>query len=162
MLNNSIEITSLSADEWEKYREIRLEALKEEPLAFNSTFEEAKNKPQSYWKEVLANTNNIFAFANHDGCIVGTMNVAFAEEEENDDVAVIHGAYVNRNFRNAGVGRSLLNFLINEVKKHNKIRILKLWVRDSQSSAIQLYENLGFKFTQRADEHTLIMEKKMA
>ncbi len=154
-----ISIVKLSPSEWRKYKSIRLEALKMEATAFNSTYEEFKISPSTYWKQKLADNNQIFAFAKSGEKIIGMMYLTIGEENESNKTAVIHGAYVNPDYRGENVGNKLLKFLITEIKKNKNIRLLKLWVKDSQVIAKKLYENMGFEFKNRAGEHTITMEK---
>lgn len=161
MIKNHITIIQLKPADWQKYKKIRLESLQEEPQAFNSKLEEMSKYPDKYWEEKLTSKDSLFAFAQREHEIVGVMNLTFGEESEPAFVAVVHGAYVNRNFRSLGVGKSLLSFLVNEVKQSNEIKVMKLWVKESQTSAIKLYTDLGFKSVSKAGEHTLIMEKHL-
>lgn len=161
MIKNHITIIQLKPADWQKYKKIRLESLQEEPQAFNSKLEEVSKYPDKYWEEKLTSKDSLFAFAQREHEIVGVMNLTFGEESEPAFVAVVHGAYVNRNFRSLGVGKSLLSFLVNEVKQSNEIKVMKLWVKESQTSAIKLYTDLGFKSVSKAGEHTLIMEKHL-
>lgn len=161
MINSKISITKLKANEWQKCKDIRLETLKREPKSFNSTYQESITYPSAYWKEKLTDKNNLFAFAIDNNKIIGLMNLTIGEENETDETAVIHGAYVNENYRGQGIGKSLLIFLIKKIKKNKKIRLLKLWVKDTQTIAKKLYESMGFEFTVKAGEHTSIMEKRL-
>ena len=161
MINTKISIEKLNPDEWQKYKDNRLETLKTEPKAFNSTYEESVTYPSTYWKKKLTNKNNLFAFAIDNGKVVGLMNLTIGEENETGETAVIHGAYVNKNYRGQGIGKGLLHFLMEEVKKNNKIGLLKLWVKDTQAIAKKMYESVGFEFTEKAGEHTSIMEKRL-
>jgi len=161
MINSKISIVKLGPNEWQKYKDIRLETLKAEPKAFNSTYQESVTYPSAYWKEKLTDKNNLFAFAKDENKIIGFMSLTLGEEKETDETAVIHGAYVNEKYRGQGIGKSLLIFLIEEVKKNKKIKLLKLWVKDTQTIAKNLYESMGFEFTIRAGEHTSVMEKRI-
>jgi len=160
MVNSKISIVKLWPNEWQKYKRIRLETLKMEPKAFNSTYEESKSYPSAYWREKLTNKNNIFAFAISGEKIVGLMNLSIGEEDEAEETAVIHGAYVNEKYRGQGIGKNLLKFLMEEIRKDKKIKLLKLWVKDTQTTARKLYEGVGFEFKDRAGEHTAVMEKR--
>ncbi|MBI2011554.1 hypothetical protein HYS91_02180 [Candidatus Daviesbacteria bacterium] len=50
---DKIEIIKLNPNRWEEYKELRLQALKENPEAFGSTYEEAADKPDKEWKSRL-------------------------------------------------------------------------------------------------------------
>jgi len=133
--------------------------LKQEPGAFNSTYEESIRYPDNYWCEKLNNKNEIHLFAKEDQKIIGTVSATFNEENEKANTAVIHGMYVNNLFRGKGIGKQLINCLLAEIKKSAGINKVKLWVKETQKAAMAVYENIGFKFSKRAGKNTVIMEK---
>ncbi len=55
MTSKFVSIVKLNPNEWEKYRNIKLESLRVEPKAFISTYNELKNYPLGHWKEGLSN-----------------------------------------------------------------------------------------------------------
>ena len=136
-------------------------ALKVEPGTFHETYEETEKLSSTHWKQKLADKNSIVIFAQSQGEVVGLMSLVTGEKDELEETAVIHELYVNEAYRGRGVGKNLLNFLISEVKKDRRVKFLKLWVKDVQLPARRLYESAGFKFTERAGEHTAIMEKEL-
>ena len=48
-----IKIVTLAPEEWQLYKQIRLEALLNEPQAFASSFAEVMERPDSHWQERL-------------------------------------------------------------------------------------------------------------
>lgn len=158
-MTKKITIVQLNTEDWQEYKKIRLESLQKEPKAFNSKFEEESAYSDSYWKEKLVDKAAIFAFAKFENQFVGVMHLTYGEQGEDANVAVVHGAYVNEDFRGLGVGKLLLNFLINVATKNNEINLLKLWVKEYQTSAVGLYLGLGFRTVSKIGEYTLIMEK---
>lgn len=158
---NDIKIIKLKPGDWLKHKGIRLEALKRESQAFNSTYEESINHPNKYWVKKLGDKNEIHLFALYENKIIGTINATLREENVKEDTAVVHETYVNILFRKKGVGKLLIDSLLKEIKKNKRIRKIKLWVKETQLSARNLYESVGFSFTERAGKHTLIMEKSL-
>lgn len=154
-------IIKLAPTDWQKYKKKRLEMLQQEPKAFNSTYEEESVLPSSYWKEKLSNQNELFVSAKVDGNLVGVMSLSYEEKDEPENVAVLHGAYVVKEYRGKGIANQLLKFLILEAKRNPKTEILKLWVKEYQTSAVKLYAKHGFRPVSKAGEHTLIMEKSI-
>lgn len=154
-------IIKLDPTDWRKYKKLRLEMLQQEPKAFNSTYEEESGLPSTYWKEKLSNKNDLFVSAKVDDHLVGVMSLSYEENDEPENVAVLHGAYVVKKYRGRGIANQLLEFLINEAKKNPKTEILKLWVKEYQTSAVKLYAKQGFRPVSKAGEHTLVMEKSI-
>jgi ribosomal protein S18 acetylase RimI-like enzyme len=160
-MTKDIEVIRLTPDEWQEYRQLRIEMLTEEPQAFNSKVEEVSGYPEEYWRERLADPNKDFRFAKRDGRLIGVMNLSYNEKEELPGVAVIHGAYVRKDTRGLGVGKTLLSTLIEAAAMSGQVKVLKLWVKDSQSVAIDLYTKAGFSFSEKAGEHTLVMQRTL-
>ncbi len=157
----NISIIKLTPNDWQQYKDIRLECLKEEPQAFNSTFEECMKYPDIYWKQKLENPQDIYAFAKSEDSIVGLMNITIGEKDEPTDVATLHGAFVKKDFRGVGIGRLLLDFLLDEIKNNKEIKVVKLWVKESQTAAINLYKSVGFELKEKVGTRTLIFEKSL-
>lgn len=56
-----IEIKKLPPSRWKDFRDLRLEALQTDPLAFASSYEEEKNLTQDEWKRRI--NNSLFALS---------------------------------------------------------------------------------------------------
>ena len=68
----------------------------------------------------------------------------FAGFKKSLDTADIMNIVVRKNFRNKGIGKKLLDFLLKEAKKEN-IKVAFLEVNKDNLPALKLYKNLGFK-----------------
>lgn len=158
MLTDKVTIIKLKEKDWQVLKNIRLESLREEPDAFNSKHEEVGTYADGYWQEKLRDENLIFAVAVAEDRVVGVMSVDTREE---DGVAAVHGAYVNKDYRRARIGKRLLEFLIIETIKINGIKKMRLWVRDMQLAAIRLYLGCGFRFVDIEDQGMRVMEKRL-
>jgi len=140
-----INIITLQPLEWEKYRAIRLCALKEEPQAFASTYEENLHKPSEMWAErltqALEGKNQWLYFAEQNGNLVG---MAGAFMRENESIPEVIAVYVTREARGQGVAKKLMMTLISAIKENSLIHILHLEVNTKQTAAIELYKKCGF------------------
>ena len=71
----SVRIVSLKPQEWQQYKNLRLRALKEEPQAFSSTYEDNIKHSDKYWQEILEGTVNKnapwFIFAKKGDVVIG-------------------------------------------------------------------------------------------
>lgn len=63
----------------------------------------------------------------------------------NSEHRVILGMGVDRNFRSLGIGKKLLEFIVEYCKKSNKINWIDLEVMTNNIPAIKLYNKIGFK-----------------
>src|SRR3989344_1910989 len=147
-----VQIVELSPEEWEKLRDIKLSSLDEEPVAFEDPAEgKAKwtARPEAEWRGILAGkmtqgrageSVNVFAKAVED--VVGMVS-AIIPETESEKTATVQHMYVNGDFRGYGIGRELLQGLIERLKAKD-IRKANLDVISTQIPAIELYKSLGF------------------
>lgn len=144
---DSIEIISLKPEEWKQYRDLRLRALKEEPQAFGSTYEENALHPDEYWEKRIEDTINKntqwLVFAKLDGVLIG-MAGAFAEKEP--DNAHVIAVYVAPEARGKGISKQLMKELLNRIKTNKLIKKIIVEVNPEQVAALNLYKNSGFTF----------------
>ena len=136
-----IQIRKLSPDKWKEYRNLRLEALKKDPSSFGSSYDKEKKLSPSEWKRKIENA--LFALSGDKP--IGMIKFLFSKEQETKHVAKIYGLYVNKEYRNQGVGRKLLKSTIAEIKKNNRIIKIVLNVNPQQKKAASLYEKEGFE-----------------
>ncbi len=143
---DNITITSIMPDEWTKYKNLRLRALKEEPQAYGSSYAENSTKPEEFWKQRLLDAiqekTQWLVFAKSDNHLVGMVG-AFAEKEP--DVAHIISVYVVPEARGNGISKDLMRDLLNRIKRNSWIKKIIVDVNPQQHAALNLYKNLGFK-----------------
>jgi ribosomal protein S18 acetylase RimI-like enzyme len=150
MTKDNLSIKIATPNDWETFKTIRLEAFKEEPAAFSTLYEEASTYKDTYWKDMLEDENNIILISYFDGKPVGLIRAALKDEDVAPDTAYVGSLYVHKDFRGKGIGKMLFNRLIEEVSKHSEINFLRLWVNEEQTTAINLYQTLGFKLVDKA------------
>lgn len=86
--------------------------------------------------EILKDKNQIIYGYYEDNNIIGFIHLTISFDE-----ADIINVIVQKQYRNQGIGSSLISHSI----KENKLQKLNLEVKESNNNAIKFYENLGFK-----------------
>lgn len=149
MQTTPIEIVKLPVEEWQAYRQLRLEALQESPQAFGSPYKDQLAKPDSYWQmrleEAAKGEQSWMLFARAGGQLVG-MTGAYrggSDDPGATDQATIISVYVTPTWRGRGIS-SLLMQAILDVLKENGIRLAHLGVNVNQAAALHLYQRFGF------------------
>ena len=137
---DDIEVRRLMPADAARYREIRLASLKNSPEAFGSTFETESLKPLSSFAERLGFSAVFGAF--HDGEIWGIAGFAFHEGIKEAHKGRLWGMYVRPDARKTGVGRRLVQAVIDFARQH--VEILQLSVVSDNEPARRLYARLGF------------------
>ncbi|MFC7062685.1 GNAT family N-acetyltransferase [Halobacillus seohaensis] len=139
-------IITLTAEHAEAYRELRLEALLDNPDAFITTYEQEKQQPNP----INSTAENLDS---KDTSTVGLFNkerlvgVATLTQEKHPKFAhkgSILALYVTSSFRNQGVAELLIQKVI-EGAKDLEIEVLHIAVVTNNTPAIQLYEKIGFQ-----------------
>ena len=135
----------IAPEEWEAYKILRLEALRREPHAFGSSFAEAQDKPDSYWKSrleaVAAQDGNWLLFAKDQGVLVGMVGAFVGNIPA---VAEIVSVYVSPAARGQGVSRKLMTALLDALRASEPVKRARLTVNREQASAVALYQKFGF------------------
>ena len=136
-----LEIKKLPTNRWKDYKNLRLEALKSDTIAFGSSYEEEKYTTEIEWKRKIKNA--LFAMSNDKP--IGMLVYVFEHKIKTKHIANIYGVYVRREFRGKGVGKKLLESAILLIKNNRNIIKIDLNVNPKQKAAVKLYEKYGFK-----------------
>ena len=146
MEDTAVKIVQLPVNEWQAYKTLRLEALKNDPQAFASSYQEIALKADSFWQSRLSEANqgrgNWLLFARENQSLLGMIG-AFIDEAQKD-TAIIISVYVARQARRRGIGKKLMAAILQAIK-NDGIKTARLEVSTEQIAAIQLYKNSGFK-----------------
>ena len=149
MQKPAVTILSLPISQWQKYKSLRLEALKEDPLAFGDTYANALEKANEEWIERVTEAEEgmtgLLLFAECNGQLVGMIGAYFNKTPDTQKKAYIVGMYVNKNYRGKGIARLLMQNILEKLKTIPDIDSVKLMVNIDQTPAFKLYESLGFK-----------------
>lgn len=161
-----VEIGRLPTDRWRDYKRLRLEALKESPLAFGDAFEEEASSRERKWRKYMKPVS----FATNAGEPVGMIMCVFGEGVKFRHIAEIYSFYVTPVHRGKGIGKKLLNHAVSMAKKNTRILKIRLYVNERQRAAIGLYRKAGFVVVGRLEREMkvgrtlytmLIMEKAL-
>ena len=135
-------IQLLSPEQWKIFKEIRLEALRNSPNSFGSSYEIEFFFTQNDWVNKLRNTKNLHLVALSENFKpVGLIILKPFKEQVG-----IFAMYVNPTFRGRGIASELIHAAIEYAIKNKNSEII-LDVYDQNSSAIELYKRKGFIFT---------------
>jgi GNAT superfamily N-acetyltransferase len=162
-------IRVIRADEWEKARELRLEALQDPVahLAFLETYEDAVARPDAFWQERTAGASESgngrvrqFVAETPEGRWLGTVSVlverpddeggvAFGEAPTVDQTHVV-GVFVREEARGSGVIDALFRAAVEwswGVSGVRPIERVRLYVHEENKRAEAFYRRFGFVWT---------------
>lgn len=139
--NKEVDVRWISPDQWKIYRELRLDAIRSEPSAFGTSYEEEKDYPEEIWRGRVANT--LFAFV--EGKAVGLIGHVRQSRIKQRHIVNIVSFYVKEDYRGKGIGGQLLNVLLERIRGYNDVTKVSLAVNGTQAPAFNLYSKYGFK-----------------
>ena len=137
-MSSQVVVELLEANEWQRLRSIRLQALTESEHAFGGTLEAESIETETAWRAKFE--KNDFLIASVDGVDGAMMYV----ETLNGDFGAtcwVGGCWSDPRFRGKGLMRAMFNF-IDQQDKDWKIQGLGVWT--DNYNAIAAYEKLGF------------------
>jgi RimJ/RimL family protein N-acetyltransferase len=136
-----ITVEKPNEDRWQDYRALRLEALRSDPLAFASSFEEEQLIPELEWRRRISSV----LFALQDDKPVGMVGIFRSRYIKTKHVCEIYGMYVRQAYRGQGIGKQLLEAVLKEIPNLQGITKIKIGVNPTQKAAEHLYRKYGFK-----------------
>lgn len=107
---------------------------------FNVTLE----REEAIIMDSLIGDNKLFIIAEIDGRIVGNLNFNGGHRSRTWHTGEF-GVSVLKEYWGMGVGRELINYMLEWAKKGGVVTKINLRVREDNLRAQRLYENLGFK-----------------
>jgi len=132
------------ADDWQALRDIRLEALRDAPTAFGSTYEQETERGEAHWRDRIARGGTFLAFVPE---VSATEPSGLIGGYQEDPVTVeLVSMYVRPRARGRGVGEALVAAVIDWAGKRNA-ECVRLWVTQTNAPARALYERCGFALT---------------
>jgi ribosomal protein S18 acetylase RimI-like enzyme len=137
---DDIMVRRLTPADAEQYREIRLAGLEDSPEAFGSTLENESLKPLTSFAERLDSSAVFGAF--RSGELVGIAGFAIREGAKEAHKGLLWGMYVRPDARKSGVGRRLVEAIIDFAREH--VELIQLSVVSDNEPARRLYARLGF------------------
>ena len=160
-----MKIRMLTQDDWKLWKSFRLEALKNSPESFGSSYEEELNWSDSDFQNGLTKSDIFGVFVdNLPVCCAGFYNLNSAKTKHR---GVIWGMYTKMEYRGKGIATALIQNIIN----HAKSRVIQLHLTcvTSNLGAVTFYQKHGFKIygtEPRAlkigdtffDEHLMILD----
>jgi ribosomal protein S18 acetylase RimI-like enzyme len=142
-----MEIRILTADDASAFSSLRLAALEGEASAFSSSAEEHRTLSLGEVRATLSpDPKNSFVVGAFDGeQLVGTAGFYREKGIKTRHKGRVWGVYVTPGERGKGVGRAILQLLLERAAALIGVEQIGLSVTTTQTAAIALYRSLGFE-----------------
>lgn len=141
-----MQIRALEPSDAERYREIRLNALRGSPEAFLTTYEMEREKPLEETRQQLQSSEGRFVLGVWaDRELAGI--VAFVRESHPKlrHKGNVYAMYVAPHWRGRGIGKALIAELVRRAQAIDGLEKLNLSVVSDNAAAKSLYESAGFR-----------------
>ncbi|HET7339662.1 MAG TPA: GNAT family N-acetyltransferase [Candidatus Dormibacteraeota bacterium] len=123
-----------------------MEALREAPYAFGSTYAREKTRSEADWRQAVR--SRVRFVAEVDGAVVGT---ASGGDADRNGTAALTAMWVDPRYRRQGIGDVLIRRVVDWARGMGYGELF-LWVVDGNGSAERLYERNGFRATGAVQE----------
>jgi RimJ/RimL family protein N-acetyltransferase len=137
---SGLQIRRLETSDVALYRDIRLEALQQNPEAFGSTFERENAQPLSWFEAAVGRSDIFGAFL--DGTLAGIAAYVVQQGSKQSHKALLWGMYVRSTARSSGLGKRLVAAVLSHAR--GRVEMLQLTVVSENEAARRLYSALGF------------------
>jgi RimJ/RimL family protein N-acetyltransferase len=128
------------------FRELRLEALQNSPIAFSADYEKNSHLPAKYWEDLLSphpDESTMF-LGEEEGRLIAMTGLMRGNSPKTRHSAWIWGVYVTPAWRGLHIAEEIIRLCI-EWSKARNVLLLKLGVAAVNQPAIRCYERCGFK-----------------
>ncbi|MEX0930565.1 MAG: GNAT family N-acetyltransferase [Candidatus Paceibacterota bacterium] len=135
---------------WEEYRDLKLEALRNEPLAFSPGIEAYESYTDEDWQEELDKGQTppsmmLFAEEEDTEKLIGMIGIRFYELPRFQHNAGLQALYVTPEMRGQGVGKALVSEALNVIADNKQIENIVCEIVSSQEASLALHKELGFE-----------------
>jgi GNAT superfamily N-acetyltransferase len=156
----TIKIEIATAKDWERYKDIRLEALTVNPEAFGSTLESTSKRTTEEWQLSLSRKDVFMVLASINESLKGAKSIAGARITE--DGWLLIAVYTRPDSRGQGLSEKVLNTVLEEVKRRGGDKVsLYVTRKPEQESARKLYKKIGFSEVEEKDKDNIFMVKDL-
>lgn len=129
-----------------QFRELRLSALLDSPIAFSADYQKNLSHPAKYWEDMLTAPadESIIFLAEYENQIIGMTGIARGGSPKTRHGTTIWGVYVQPEWRGLHIAEELIKSCL-QWAKARQVVIAKLGVATINQSAVLCYERCGFK-----------------
>jgi RimJ/RimL family protein N-acetyltransferase len=129
-------------------REMRLEALRGNPLAFTADLAESESRPAEHWSDLAARGagagREVIVVAEAGGELVGMTGVFTPQQPKLAHSGTIWGVYVREASRGRGISEAMVNAALDWARE-KKLKTVRLAVVATNHWAKRCYERCGFE-----------------
>ena len=104
--------------------------------------------PYNLWSDKV--DNPVIFIVQDDTKYIGHAAIE-TQESKNGVYWYVSGVWIDKNYRNQGIGKALMTYVVNYIRQHSTLPI-HLWTNTVNIPAVRVYEFVGFQVTYRIPE----------
>lgn len=145
----SISIRQLTEDDWRVFSQVRLRALKSDPLVFGSNYETESQFSEADWRNRLRQSDNsaVFMLFAADAAPIGITGVSVFRDDPTARTALLWGSWLEPDFRGRGLSKMMYQARIDWARRHPSINRIIVSHRASNVASKYANQKHGFTFT---------------
>lgn len=137
-------VRPLAQADWEVFRSIRLEALKDSPQFFGSNFVRENAFTQTDWHERLSGDGKAMFGLFDENQIIGLTGIVTDQNDQSQKTALIISSYTTPVYRGKGLSRMLYQACISWAKDQPQIKRITVSHRESNLASKHANQKFGF------------------
>ena len=143
----NISIRKLGENDWRLLKEIRLKALKSDPLVFGSNYEYESKFTAADWRERLKSEDSAIFMLFAGETPIGMTGVSVFRDDETRRTAIFWGSWLATDYRGQGLSKLMYETRLEWARAHPTVR--RIIVSHRASNVVSKYANQkhGFVFT---------------
>lgn len=139
----SFRVEVLTENDWPRLRDIRLSALRDDPLAFLATYEREADYDEKRWRQEFSRGEwNVMLASGQDVGVVGATREPGMPTHE----CHLEFLWIAPGSRRSGVATTLLRTVLDRLRDSG-VRNVWLWILNGNDPALNLYQQFGFQST---------------
>jgi RimJ/RimL family protein N-acetyltransferase len=144
--NGKIVIRDANVVDAIRFRELRLEALEDSPIAFSADYQRNFNQPAKYWEDLLTphQDESTMFIGEFDEKLIAMTGVMRGNSPKTRHSVWIWGVYVTPKWRGLHIAEEIIKTCIDWATTRGVV-LAKLGVAAVNRPAIRCYERCGFK-----------------
>jgi len=143
-----MEIRRLMSSDAVVYRDFMLEGYALHPVAFTASVAEREPFPMTWWEGRVKDgsaAEEVVVGAFDGKRLVGVSGLRFEQRPKTRHKACLYGMYVHADYAHQGLGRRLVDEVLDEARQRDGVRIVTLTVTEGNREAEALYMKCGFQ-----------------
>lgn len=145
-------IRQLTEDEWQEFSEIRLTALKTDPLVFGSNYERESQMSEEEWRERLRAKDTAIFLICENKAPIGMTAVSIDRNDPTKKTALLWGTWLAPEYRGKGLSKLMYKTRIAWAKQQPSVEKIVVSHRASNLSSKYANQKHGFLFTHKQEK----------